>query len=195
MSDKTAEKPMNKTERIELRRVVKNRFELLQDQLRERAKEVRSILRHEIEKDYKDPLDEAKHRSANLKRRAKSLVEDTIKLHHEMEAQGVRADYSLVEGRRREMSSEMNNIISYYFEGWEPINIEKMVEEKQAELKKMQGNATLNLRHQEISILEDLAVGGLVSEEARAYLDKVPGVDDYMPLPSGDALKALTAGS
>ena len=41
MSDKTAEKPMNKTERIELRRVVKNRFELLQDQLRERAKEVK----------------------------------------------------------------------------------------------------------------------------------------------------------
>jgi len=124
----------------------------------------------------------------------KSAVADTITLHQEMEAKGLKAPYSLV-SIRKEMSGEVNKIIGYYLKGWEPAGISEMVEEKQEELKRMQGTAKLNLRHQEITILEELAIGGLVSEEARAYLDKVPGVDDYMPLPTGEALKALTAGS
>lgn len=194
MGTDLAEKPMNKTERSQLRSVVKNRFELLRDQLRERGQEIRDIIRQQIREEHKGPLDEAEQRSKAIARRLKSAAADTRALHMEMEAKGLKAPYSLIDSHK-EMDGEINKIVGYYLSEWEPKGIDHRVEEKQKELKRLQGTANLNLRHQEISILEELAVGGLVSEEARKYLDKVPGVDDYMPLPSGDALKALTAGS
>jgi exonuclease VII large subunit len=100
MGTDVAEKPMNKTERSQLRSVVRNRFELLHDQLSERAREVRELIKESIRAEHKTELDEAEQRSKALARRLKSVVKDSIELHHEMEAKGVKAPYSLVNTRR-----------------------------------------------------------------------------------------------
>lgn len=184
---------MNKSERVEVRRIVKGRFELLRDQLSARAREVSGVIRRQIEGEYKEPLNEAKKRSDNLRRRLKSVVEDTIALHHDMETKGIKAPYSLVEGRK-EMGREIESIIGYYLKEWKPVGLDAMVNDRLDQIKAQHGYANLNLRSEEISILEDLAVGSLVSDEAQTFLERVPKVDDFLPLPEGVKLKALGTG-
>lgn len=177
---------MSKSDRMELRRIVKARFELLHEQLETRAGEIRQMIRDKITQEHSKAIETAEKESAQLIKEADKLFDRIGKLHIKMEKQGIAANGGWSLSSTRERTRQL-------LEDWDTADIRTKIDEGIAKLKSEKGFAGLDLRSQELGLLEHLSIDALQSDEARSFLEEVPTVDKLLPLPEAAKVKALAA--
>ena len=209
-------KLMPQKDRIELRRIMKARFEILQEQLGQREQEIRSAIQADIEKQHEAAVKEAQRKAAALAAKAakidrkvvefKSKIEEeaaTLKaeseaLEVEMREQGV-APYGDQYYTRRNGSypALMLNDDRWYdsekfltvTKEWRPEGLSNKVQKAYSKIAQQAGLHKLDLRMKELELSEELAIGALGSDEAKTFLTKVPTIDNLLPAPNVKALK------
>lgn len=173
---------MSKSDRMELRRVVKARFELLREQLEVRAAEVQQMIKQKVEKDHQKAITEIEEESTALLKEVEGIFTRIHKLHTKAKRKGLSGS-SLKEYHEARVRDSLK--------GWSPANLNQKVNTIVGKMKGEKGVAGLDLRGQELTLLENLSVDALDSKEARDFLEKVPTVDNLLPLPKEKAtLKA-----
>lgn len=191
MADSKVAEPLSKSDRMELRRIVKARFEMLREQLAQRATELNSIVKETIEDEAKADLKKAEQESKKLINECKALAKKVASFETTMNAKGITTGH----GTWHSPESEMNSFVERFLTGWAPADLSERTSKTVAKIKNQHGVQGLNLRSQELNLLEDLSMDALQSEEAKTFLAKIPEIDTLLPLPEKDARKALVAGS
>ena len=74
-----------------------------------------------------------------------------------------------------------------------PKDLAKQVDAEIFEMMRETGAAAFSIDVEEIRILEELTVGQLETDAAREFLDKIPSVDQLLPLPAGAKRKEISA--
>ncbi len=179
------EQKMSKTERNELRKIIKNRFNLLHGQIAQRENEIVNQIRERILAENEAKLTEwrDKIRAVNNK------VDDAIKAAVEVRDAAVDAGVD-VSGFAWERGYPRHGDFRVGVRGLD----QKIYAEMQA-LRTGAGFEKLNLKQMEMDLDEELALGILETDDARSFLQRVPTVDTLLPLPAGDAPKQLAKGS
>lgn len=157
---------MTKTERQELKSIVRQQFRVLRQEVEHRATEVANEAEHAINNRYTDE-DEA------------------------WEAATTEAHRLVLEANTR-INDLYRNLPGRYHEddiyiGFRP---PRRNQEKRADLRRLAtsdietkvADATLRLARQEADILRDLSLGALESEEARGFLAGIPAAAELVPL-------------
>lgn len=177
---------MSKSDRMELRRIVKARFELLREQLETRAGEIRQMISDKITEEHSKVIEVAEKESTQLIKDADKLFDRISKLRTKMAKQGIAANngWGLTSTRER---------TKHLLEDWETADLRTKIDNGVAKLKNEKGFAGLDLRSQELGLLEHLSIDALQSDEARGFLEGVPTVDKLLPLPEAAKVKALAA--
>jgi hypothetical protein len=62
-----------------------------------------------------------------------------------------------------------------------PADIDDKVSREVAKLQSEAGLAEMSLREKELELLEQLAIGQLQSDDAKAFLDQIPTADKMLP--------------
>lgn len=159
---------ITKTERAELRSVVRQQFRVLRDEVEQRQAELVA----DIEKQVAEQWAGRDEQLAALKEEAQRLADEANKALREF----VNAD-----PERKALSVH----------GFVPPGIQHRVEDAQqrnllraaaiSDLKARVGSALVKLGRQEADLLRTLAVGALETDEARGFLGDIPSVADLVP--------------
>lgn len=218
-------KPMPSKDRSALKSVIKQRFEILEQQLIQRQQEVRETIRKEIEKHYEGAVKDARKETEDFQKRAvkieKEIAAFLTKTNEKIEALvaegkefGERMEANGLTNNGRHYTNVVepvvNNLRQYLYhnwtgEGWEngqrvininngwmPAGLDSRVQEAYSKIATQAGMHKLDLKMQELEITEELLVGGISSEEGRAFLSKIPTIDNLLPAPT-EAAKAIEA--
>jgi hypothetical protein len=162
---------ISKTERSELRSVVKQQFKVLRAEIKQREAELRAEANEQMvqQTDEQDAQWEAvKHVAEEAVREANRKVNDGLR-EHGMEHADPRLEY---------------NIVSL---NWQFESLKKKTNQGEAKtridlnIKERVRRAELAIERQEADLLRTLAVEALESEEARAFLKTIPSVAELVP--------------
>lgn len=183
-------KEIGKGDRMELRRIVKGRFEVVGQQFELREKEVKHEIRKELKKDRERAIKTAERKSAPIRRRLEAALREAIALNIEMSQEGVMPKDSLTD---IEQYHARNVLESLY--GWRVDSsvLKERTDEAMTLLRSERGIAELDLRTQELQILERLSVDALDTDQAHAFLSEIPTLDTMMPMLKGTEVKKLVA--
>lgn len=209
-------KLMTGKDRIELRRIMKARFEILSEQLSQREMEIRNALQADIEAQHATAVKEAaKHArllalkaskidrkvaefKAKIEEEAASLKAESESLEETMKEKGV-VPYGDTYYTRRNGSypALMLNEERWYdsnqfmtvTKDWRPEGLVDKVNRAYAEIAQQAGLHKLDLRMKELELSEDLAINALASDDAKDFLKRVPTIDNLLPAPSKKTLK------
>lgn len=180
---------ITKREADDLRRVVKARFEVLHDQVRQRETEIRNRVQETIVAEHQPEIDAVtaklnafRKKMVKLNAEAKVLL-DTIKDEH--------PTVSVQRGRYADEGSKF--LVAIDEAAAQIPNLGVEVGKRTAAITEAAGLASLNLRHTEVGFLEKLTLGTIETADAQAFFDSLPVVDQYLPLPSVKDIKALSA--
>lgn len=157
---------ISKTERLELRSIVRQQFKVLREEVTHRKTEVLADVEEEIASRYHDE-DEAWE-------------------------QATAAAYNVVADANRQVNEIFRNLLGQthtedQYVGWRP---PRRDQQKKADLRKLATRkvdatvtgALLQLSRQEADLLRELAVGALESDEARGFLRSIPAAAQLVPL-------------
>jgi hypothetical protein len=183
--------PISKSDRNELRRIVKARFVILTEQLAVRADELHGIVKKTIEDETKDSIKTAKKRAAKLEAKAKALGLEIRAFEQEIKAEGVTNGRSSWNGPIKTMEGLIENCLTDF----EPDNLTQRVGQTVGRIKKEHNIHGLDLKQQELALLEDLSVDALEGSKAKEFLGAIPQIDKLLPIPEEEARKALVASS
>lgn len=182
------EKKMSKKENDELRRIVKGRFELVNKQISQRRLEVENQISEAIQAEFKKEIAEANKQAKEFEKRMNKLNDEWIFFIDKCKERGIEPDG--VGGRgdivRFPLRDYNNEYISFM-----PIDLKEKIRQAVTKLTEQQGAAKVNLREQELTLLERLMVNNISSEEAISFLEDIPDIDTYLPLVTGKKLKEL----
>lgn len=191
MADTPTAEPISKSDRMELRRIVKARFEVLREQLGQRANELHRMVKMTIEDEAKADVEKAEKEGREITKECKALARKISSFEARMSAKGItngHGDYYTPE-------KEMQEIVDRFLTGWAPADLNERTKTIVSKIKNEHGIHGLELRTNELSLLEDLSVDALQGSEARKFLGQIPEIDTLLPLPEAEARKALVAGS
>lgn len=207
---------MSQKDRIELRRIMKARFELLQEQLGQREREIRNAIQADIEAQHAAAVKEAERKAralatkaakidrrvtefkAKIEEEAAQLKAESEALEAEMKDQGVVPHDDGYYARRngtipalrlndeRWYDSEKFIVVT---KDWRPDDLNSKVSKAYRQITMQAGLHKLDLRMKELELSEELAIGALGSTEAKDFLRKVPTIDTLLPAPSKKSLK------
>lgn len=191
MADAAVAEPISKSDRMELRRIVKARFEVLREQIGQRANELNRIVREQIEESRKADIKKAEEEGAKLAKECRALGVKIDAYNDKWSAKGLSN-----RGTPYEAAKEMqNDIISYFMAGWEVADVTGQTNRIVNKIKNEHGIHNLELKTTELRLLEDLSVDALQGPEAKKFLAGIPQIDNLLPLPEEEARKALVAGA
>lgn len=163
---------MNVRERAELRRIVKERFKLLKTQIVSRQGQLRRAIELEALEESKATIHKAekkinawKDKVEQLNREGRKLAGELHSLDLELGGYGhkLRCEYQI--GRVR------------------PIGLEDKVQKRYYEVLSAAGATMTSLELTELDLLEKLALDGIETDDARAFLAEIPSIDTLIPLP------------
>lgn len=180
-----ATQQMSKTDRSELRRILKLRMEILREQVVHREIEVRDELRKAIQKEYAETVKQAKADTKKLKEKAQKFEAEAEELEKRYGALGLsnspyqRRSYDLM---RIDFSDD-----------WQPENLEEKVNEAYSALTRKAGAVKLDLKQTELALSEELAINGLTTDEAKDFLAKIPTVEKLIPLESKEVKELIAS--
>lgn len=158
---------ITKTERAELRSVVRQQFRVLKDEVGQRQAELEA----DIEKEIADSWADRDHRLAELRQAAADIAEEAN--------QKLRA--LLREHPDRERLN-VERIAVPRIGRYEDDQLRyRMRAAAKADLQARVGHALVKLGRQEADLLRQLAVGSLESDEARSFLTAIPSVAELVP--------------
>jgi hypothetical protein len=181
-------KLMSQRDRGELRRILKARFELLHQQLMQRQHEVSNRIEEQIRKESESAIKEAQRKAAAIQKKAAKLEEEAAQLVADMHAKGVHPG----DGRYHHDNHTLLQI--NFTERWSPIDLNKKVQAAYKKVTEQAGVHKIDLRLQQLQLEEELAISALGSDEAKAFLDKVPDIDKLLPM-NGNVAAALEEGA
>ena len=180
-------KSMSKTERTELRRIVRRRFKMLREQLSRRERELFHALKTQAEQERKDAVKEIEKKMKPLIKRQNDLAEAIEKVMEEAYNSDVSLDGKLAQ--RIIPGSKYDDI-----EIRARSDIASSEAAKQLkEIKEEAGWQRLNLEELEWKLDEQLAVGELESGSSKGFLEALPTVESLLPLPKGITLPEIVA--
>lgn len=188
--DKGSVEPISKSDRIELRRIVKGRFELLREQLDQRANEIKKVVRKAIEDESAEHIKSAEKRSKKITANLHKVAKEAEALQADMRLKGVTSARSKYDNK---INQDIQSFIGYHLAGWKPRNLDSRVDDSVSTIKSQHGIYNLNLRSNELSILEELSVDAIQGAQAKTFLDRIPEIDKLLPMPEEEARKALAA--
>lgn len=174
------------TERNELRKVVKGRFELLGKRLRRRKTDLEAQIRQDVIDATRDEAE------AWEKKLAKESAKVTKAENTLIAAQKERSNL-LEEAKRAGFAAKKLTSYTQYDERGNPIKgltgelIPIDLNDKiRVEMEKIQSEARLaeeDLGLRQLELMEELAVGAVTSQSAIEFMGRIPDVDDVLPLP------------
>jgi len=181
---------MSKTERQTLIRLVKQRFKLLETGLAARRSQLTAVTRSEViaehkaeaEKFEKRMEDEIMEPLRELVAHARSIFKDAEEAGLDRQGYGWNRVENILFDSQRENAKFI------------PKNLDGVVRERMLEKIGDKPMSAYALELEESKLIEDLLVGDLSSDDAKAFLNKVPTLEGLIPLPNGGANKALLAG-
>ncbi len=163
---------MTKTDRKELTSVVRSEFKILKEELRNREMQIASKIRDELEAESKEVVQIAIDRAAEIERKSKELEAEAAALVDEMRREGL------------EPQGYRGSIIRIDFDNrWQAKDIDRRVQRELNNIKTQRGAAELQLARNEQDLVKGLSVGALETEEAKAFLAKIPSLDQLLPSP------------
>ncbi len=196
MKENMSNKPMTATERKELRRIIAARFALLETELKSRRNAIKIRIENEMRDSKAKDIAAFEERIKELTTDAQALNEKSEKLFAEI----CKAGLTPIPLRHRNSSYKNNswqfasdlmtiNIIRKL----DIANIDNNVQEATKQLLNEHGAAKLDLHKMQLQIEEELALGTIVSEEAQAFLTRIPNADKLLPSPDNIEVPALPA--
>lgn len=162
---------ISKTERSELRSVVKQQFKVLRAEIKQREAELRAEAFEALQRETgagDKQWEAVAHIAGEAVKEANRKVNDALR-EYGIGHQDPSSDYSLVQ-------------FDYRFSG-----LRKRTDQSEAErridldVKERVRRAELAIERQEADLLRSLAVDALESEEARAFLRAIPSVAELVP--------------
>lgn len=213
------EKVMPQKDRIELRRIMKARFEILAEQLGQRENEIRTKIKSDLEAEHKAVVKEAERKARALEAKAAKLDRKVVEFRAKVEEEAIAlaAEAEAIQSDLADKGVQPINNGHYYreevppmlavnadrwYDGqrfvtvikqFQPIDLNKKVTAAYNVIAQEAGLHKLDLRMKELELSEELAIGALGSEEAKGFLAKVPTIDNLLPAPSKKALKQVAA--
>lgn len=180
---------MTTAERNALVKIIKSRFEILQEQLFARRQQIESLIRERLEAE-----------SETARKEMAAQVQDLAK---DVEAIRKRSNKIREAGRKKglELSNRYGDPVPMVQSDvygtqpgeWRIAKLERRIRNEVAKLTAEADIGRLALREQEQKLLERVFVDTLESGEAEAIFTDIPEVDTLLPLPTEQELKALTA--
>lgn len=209
-------KLMPQKDRIELRRIMRARFEILGEQLGQREQEIRTGIQAEIEAQHAASVKEAQKKARAFETKAAKIDRKVTEFRAKIEEEA-----QLLKAEAEEFQAEMRGkgVVPYgdgyyhtrngqmpavvvnsdrWYDGerffivakeWRPEDLNSKVQKAYNEIAQEAGLHKLDLRMKELELSEELAIGALGSDEAKDFLTKVPTIDNLLPAPTKKALK------
>lgn len=196
---------MTATERKELRGLVDERFKLLSTKLNATEKHIRNSIETRLEDEMSDKItaaesavsalmDEAVEAEKVFEQAMSTIEKKYIQLTREQRKIGLEADTTFDGKRTRGYysnplteSEQLSNVC------WEIKDLNKKVEREFNKVKATKGDAATALQEKRNEMITDITLGVFESTEARAFLDKIPTLDDFVKLDKVDAILELEA--
>lgn len=166
---------MNKTERTELKAVVRQQFRVLRQEVDQRGVEVVATAEHAIDAGYADEDEAWANAQAQAHAIALKATEEVNALFRDLPGRFHEEDAMLMfrpPRRNQKKRADLRRSAS--------VDIEAKV-----------AAAKLQLNRQEADLLRDLSMGALESDEARQFLFGIPAAAELVPL---SRLAELEAG-
>lgn len=170
---------MNKTERAELKSVVRQQFRVLRQEIEQRATEVEAQAEYAIEQRYSDE-DEA---WASATAQAHAIVLEANKKVNDL--------FRDLPGRFHEEDAYVHWRAPRRNQG-KRVDLRRLAT---VDIESKVAAAKLRLNRQEADLLRDLSLGALESEEARQFLVGIPAAAELVPLARLGELEAGLADS
>jgi hypothetical protein len=173
-----ASNKMTATERKEIRRLVEERFDLLDQQVQTQERHIANIIEENIEEAAKSRLDEAQAKTEALAQRLHAAF-DAL----EEALVPLRAEWQDLVASYEDIEPDVNRYFTIDDESdfdnieWSVKNVRQQVRKQLDKLKAEKGDATLALSTAKNEMLTDLTLGAVVSDEGRAFLDRIPKVE------------------
>lgn len=169
---------MNKTDRTELRGIIRRRMKVLRADIEARRRELYLQIDNQLERDYEADLkrwDDLQFLVQQAVDEANRKANDLYREHYGREKWGEKYDRPVVtadkpKGPARERQTEKTK--------------------RRAEVDSTVANAFVELDRCETDLLEELATGALESAEAKDFLARIPKVSELVP---ASRLEELTA--
>jgi hypothetical protein len=169
---------MNKSERTELRGIIKRRMKVLGSDIEARRRELYLDIDAQLNREYEADVkrwDDLQFIIGQTVDEANRKLNDLYRQHYGREVWGEKADKHLVsagapESPQRERFNEKKN--------------------RRAKVDATVAGAFVELDRREADLLEELATGALESAEARDFLSRIPKVSELVP---ASRLEELTA--
>lgn len=165
-------------ERRELRALVRGQFKVLHAEVKRRKDELKDEIESELLRQYR-------------------AQDDAIGAARDRVAESVRECLRQVEAIGRELKMERPELVvkagmSFGGPALDATDPHRTQEHRAAiaGIPSVIGDAALKLDRQELDILRELAAGALQTEQARAFLTKIPTVGELVPKVRFDAIEA-----
>lgn len=157
---------MNSTERRDLRKLIAGRFDVLAEQFRQREKQLREQIRVRIIAEHAAQVEQAR---TIMRAASDQLAALNVAIHD--------PQY----GRKIERLDACRITVR---------NMGEAIDAELRALKNEHGSAQLNLSTMRQQLDEELLLGSVTSDEARAFLERIPTLDALLPAP--ETAKQLT---
>lgn len=171
---------MRPSERTELRRVIKARFELLQEDLTHRQRIVWAAIEDRVKEGHKKEIDAENAQLKKFQDKAAKLRIEITDWMGTLHAKGLQVHYPRV-------TIELPDHVMLR-------NEHQLVNDELKRLNIDGKAAKINLSRMELEILETLALDALETDEARAFFDALPTAKQLLPVPA-DIEKAISSSS
>lgn len=160
---------MNKTERIELRGIIRRRMKVLRADIEARRRELYLDIDAQLDREYEADVkqwDDLQFLVGQARDEANRKVNDLYRQHYGREVWGDKADKALVSvqapaGPKRERTIEKT--------------------QRRARVDATVAAAYVEMDRREADLLEELATGALESAEAKEFLARIPKVSELVP--------------
>lgn len=173
--------PITSTERAELRRLLKGRFETLEQRIDQRLGELRLAIEAEIIATHKRATAPFQKRLDAITKKLAVLEAEADDLANDVELAGLALDGS-TDGRGyyRERPTVLSATVA---KAVTPSGIDKAIAGRLAALKLDGNSAKLRLREMRLELEEELITGALTSTSATTFLARVPTIDTVVAIP------------
>ena len=198
---------MSQRERDDLRRLMKADFKRLRGQVAVREQELKDAIREQIIAESKANIAKGRRKLEAFRRKVDKLHEDAKVAWAELEELGVVPSQSYTNEEYDRKTDDYHTVTRHstapiYGVGDEyrrngiiqnvgplsvpsevvPIDIDKQVDAAFKKIAKEAGFAKINLDRQEGELERELILGGLQSDEAQEFFNKIPKAEELVPI-------------
>lgn len=207
-------KPMSKTERSELRRLLRLEKKQVTDELIAREKTIKDEIRERILTDIAKDAEAAEKEEAKLIAKAAKLKAEVDDFYARVENDGLspgEINVQLWAQRKTDAprvhtyeSGRERLTITLPKPRWDsesrklsfvPSDLGRRVQEEFANLTEERWNVQRVVEGEFLELEKELAIGALESGSAKQFLDRIPSAERLLPAPNGNGRKALNGGS